>query len=199
MKQVAGMVSTVGPCSHGTIPGTCSHGTTVVSCRKTVYSCILVLCHGRPASSHGTILVESWMEVGRLFLHPYFPIEVRCPYHDPVRAEGDGVSIGGSSAGSGGAAASSSVFGAPASGPSLKRQRVEASPESCCDWEGSYGQLLEKHLGECLWQFVLCPDGCGAEIRRRDLAKHRKSCAKLFVNCGICGASVKPKNMAKHR
>jgi len=88
----------------------------------------------------------------------------------------------------------------------LKQARThkdEVSEESDvptpCDWTGSYGDLLVKHLQECPHHWITCPLGCGASFRRRHAASHSAVCAKSFEKCNICGKQVRPEDMATHR
>jgi hypothetical protein len=78
--------------------------------------------------------------------------------------------------------------------PAPKRQKHEA-----CKWTGSFGDLLSKHLADCSCRLISCPNGCGAEIRRGDLAEHEVLCPKKFEQCHICGDLVRPGSMADHR
>ena len=68
-----------------------------------------------------------------------------------------------------------------------------------CDWSGSYGDLLNKHLAECSYAEIDCPHGCGERFLRDQLSTHEESCEKGFEKCGICRAMVKIGGMAGHR
>lgn len=83
--------------------------------------------------------------------------------------------------------------------------RRRRTPESvcaratACEWTGSYGDLLAKHLfHDCKFEKISCPFGCGVRIRRRDTEKHKKSCRELLVACEICGDLVLPEARAQH-
>ena len=79
--------------------------------------------------------------------------------------------------------------------------------EEHCGWEGDYGALLSKHLGECPLHAVDCPRGCGTKVRRKDPAGNSGSienvvflgipepcCTPLpcFVVALVGGKHVKP-------
>merc|ERR1712232_1146930 len=87
--------------------------------------------------------------------------------------------------------------------PPCKKARVEdddAAPDGDgCLWEGSYADLLTKHLGCCGWYKVLCPQGCGELVRRKDLEVHAQNCASSFIQCAICGVDLRPGDLAAHR
>ena len=56
-------------------------------------------------------------------------------------------------------------------------QYPELCPNRCCDDQFPRQELL-KHLQECLCVVVRCPfDGCGAEVKRRDLPAHSQQAA----------------------
>ncbi|CAD7938986.1 unnamed protein product [Amoebophrya sp. A120] len=67
-----------------------------------------------------------------------------------------------------------------------------------CTWTGEYGDLLAHHLRVCPFHFVKCPEGCGAQIRRKDVEKHLKSCESCLVSCEICGMQLKKDELAAH-
>jgi len=86
--------------------------------------------------------------------------------------------------------------------PLAKRQKYEdgsAVDAAICDWAGSLGDLLGKHLAECRCHRMPCPHSCGDTIRRGDLVEHELTCQKKFEHCSICGDSVRPGTMAEHR
>lgn len=80
--------------------------------------------------------------------------------------------------------------------PGAKRRRVQGEG---CEWEGSYSDLLAKHIHECPLQVVPCPRGCGERMQRKDLKAHEIVCTKNLVKCPICEELVKPGEMAAHR
>lgn len=77
-----------------------------------------------------------------------------------------------------------------------KRARVV---DEVCTWEGSYGDLLSKHISECLLHDIPCPRNCGLRVLRRDLEAHYDYCEKCLEKCIICGEMVKPWQMLEHR
>jgi len=77
-------------------------------------------------------------------------------------------------------------------------KRAKSEREIVCSWEGNFGDLLSKHLGECSFQPVPCPRGCGKIVRRKDLALHEDECEKFTEKCSICCEAVKPGAMAAH-
>ncbi|CAD7949612.1 unnamed protein product [Amoebophrya sp. A120] len=87
------------------------------------------------------------------------------------------------------------------SAAALRHQTEQPGEESCdifCEWVGSYGDLLAKHLGQCGWCFVACPHGCGASLQRKQLEEHEKDCSALLKECDICGTKYKPDQEAEH-
>ena len=102
-----------------------------------------------------------------------------------------------------GAAASSSA------GPA-KRRRIEgdenyeagigASDEpQNCPWQGSYGDLLSKHVAECPNWAVSCPRECGQTMPRRALKQHETTCTRMAVTCKICGEAMRPEELGAHK
>lgn len=84
--------------------------------------------------------------------------------------------------------------------PAAKRcKKSVLSVDDGCAWEGSYGDLLNKHLGECPFHPVPCPRECGEMVLRKDMGQHEQTCAKLLEKCSICGKLVKPDSMSAHR
>lgn len=81
--------------------------------------------------------------------------------------------------------------------PAAKRPRL-GSVSVQCDWTGSYGDLLSKHLEECPHHIVVCPNRCGQSLARKDLKVHELVCVKHLEVCSICGELVKPDAMPKH-
>ena len=97
-------------------------------------------------------------------------LKVRCPCHAQTRMEaGDGE-------------------------PGAKRLRIEG-----CEWEGAYSDLLAQHALECPHFDVLCPQGCGTSVLRKELEDHFVVCSKSFLKCSICEKLIKPDLMTKHR
>lgn len=83
---------------------------------------------------------------------------------------------------------------AEAAEPEAKRLRVDR-----CEWEGTYSDLLAKHLSECLYHVVPCPRSCGESMRRMDLEAHAEVCTKTFEKCSICEELLRPGRMEAHR
>ena len=86
--------------------------------------------------------------------------------------------------------------------PSATRQKHEQSPSidaPSCNWAGSFGNLLAKHLAACACHPMPCPSGCDATIRRGELVEHEATCPKQFDQCSICGDLVRAGAMAHHR
>ncbi|CAD7923067.1 unnamed protein product [Amoebophrya sp. A120] len=89
-----------------------------------------------------------------------------------------------------------------AGGDSVSSLSNPYRPDTCsaaCLWSGSYGDLLAKHLGECAYQEIDCPRGCGERMQRKDRSAHESVCAKLFAECSICGDKMRPKELEQHR
>jgi len=80
--------------------------------------------------------------------------------------------------------------------PASKRLRVESE---CCDWQGSYTDLLAKHLSECPFHLIPCPHGCGESLRRKDVEGHAPTCASNYQDCPICREKVRMGQMDAHR
>ena len=116
-------------------------------------------------------------------------LKVVCPNQLPTMSRPIGsigrrrpLAVGGSSTGGGGSS-------------SDKRRGGDVG----CDWSGSYGDLLNKHIGECSYVEIDCPHGCGARFLRRELSKHEDGCEKGYEECAICRSLVKIGGMAEHR
>ena len=135
------------------------------------------------------------------FLHDIlssYALKVICPYAD----EPAGDQLQKPVAGSGGGAAASSSAG-PA-----KRRRIESDgglgigagdePQNC-PWQGSYSDLLSKHVAACPNWPVSCPRECGQTMPRRALKNHETTCAKMSVTCKICGEAMRPEDLAAHK
>lgn len=102
-------------------------------------------------------------------------IDVRCPHHCGCET----------------------ASGSPDGGePAAKRQK---SAPVTCTWEGTYGDLLSKHIGQCPLHPVPCPRECGEFVLRKDLDRHAMTCTRSFEKCHICGEMVKPGQMPEHR
>lgn len=118
-------------------------------------------------------------------------IKVHCPYHEDTRTASDSSSA--------------------AMEPPTKRQRQESEHALAvagtgheamargCDWVGSYGDLLAKHMLECSYFPVQCPHGCGETLQRCNLEDHEATCPKKFEQCPICAQLIRPGCMAGHR
>ena len=99
--------------------------------------------------------------------------------------------------------------------PPAKRQRIDnatdqlaeevaakkdGAPVSFCAWEGSYGDLATHLKKDCQFHKILCPLGCGAEVRRACMGEHKTTaCPRFFEDCTICGLRVRAPDMTKHR
>ena len=72
-----------------------------------------------------------------------------------------------------------------------------------CTWVGKRGELPAHLARECPCAPVYCPnEGCGAEVRRCDLASHLATCAATTeaVECPFgCGARVGPGVLEGHK
>lgn len=129
----------------------------------------VVVC---PSCRESVMSVESkpLNECNKPMMRMIHNLKVRCPHH--------------------------SLSQSPAEGqPEAKRPRVEAEK---CEWEGTYSDLLAKHMLECEQHVVSCPRGCGETMRRKNLAAHALLCVNTFEKCPICGALVKPDQMVAH-
>jgi hypothetical protein len=67
-----------------------------------------------------------------------------------------------------------------------------------CNWQGSYGDLMSRHLCECPSYPIKCPQDCGQVFPRGHLEFHQFSCEKAFKNCSICWERVPIKNVTAH-
>lgn len=76
-----------------------------------------------------------------------------------------------------------------------KRPRTE----EYCTWEGSFMDLLAIHLKRCPFHSITCPNGCGENVRRKDLEAHDRHCEQHFQTCSICKVRVRAIAMAEHR
>ena len=83
-----------------------------------------------------------------------------------------------------------------AAGPA---QAGAAPATGSCEWQGSYGDLLSKHVAECPHAPVPCPHVCGVTLRRGDLTAHERVCKKLREICDTCGEAVALGSMDAHR
>ena len=89
--------------------------------------------------------------------------------------------------------------GGGSSNDKVRNPKSPAISAKYCDWTGSYGDLVAKHIGRCGFCQVLCPDGCGQRVRRDKLDEHKEGCTKTMEECSICKALVKPGGMSEHR
>ena len=128
-----------------------------------------------------------------MFLHEIlslYVLKVICPYADSPAGDQRPAAAAGSSAG-------------PA-----KRRRIESAeglgigagdePQKC-PWQGSYGDLLSKHVVECPNWKVSCPRECGQIMPRRALKQHETTCTKMSVTCKICGEVMRPGELVAHK
>ena len=67
-----------------------------------------------------------------------------------------------------------------------------------CDWSGSYGDFLSKHLAMCPAQLVSCSAGCGADVLRCRLEAHKLVCPEILGVCEICNARFQPSEKSQH-
>lgn len=114
-------------------------------------------------------------------------IDVRCPYHAKTPRITASLSC----------ESLQSIM--VAEEPATKRMKTCGDSGDACAWIGSYGDFLSKHLGECPLHLVPCPRECGEVVPRKDLLRHKETCAKSFNKCEICGELVKPGEMQEHR
>lgn len=111
-------------------------------------------------------------------------IKVHCPYHEELDMPSASAS---------------------ASEPPAKRQKHEASSAEAtslargCDWVGSYGDLMAKHMLVCSYFCIQCPHGCGETLQRCNMMSHEATCPKKFEQCSICMQLIRPGCMAEHR
>ena len=73
-----------------------------------------------------------------------------------------------------------------------------------CTWVGKRGELLPHLAQQCQCVSVACPnEGCGAEMPRRELAKHAQTCSALArapVECPFgCGTCVGEALLERHK
>ena len=87
----------------------------------------------------------------------------------------------------------------PAAGGGGSSRDKLRGKDAGCDWSGSYGDLLNKHTGECAYAEIDCPHGCGDRFPRRELSTHEDGCEKGYEECTICRTLVKIGGMAEHR
>lgn len=71
--------------------------------------------------------------------------------------------------------------------------------EVSCGWCGSYSDLLATHAKQCDLFEVICPNGCGERLIRKDLSDHQKECTSNFQLCAICNTLVKVGGMRQHK
>ena len=56
-----------------------------------------------------------------------------------------------------------------------------------CEWEGELGNVESHQNGVCGYQLVQCGNKCGAEMKRRDVEKHKKDhCELRMYECPYC-------------
>ncbi|CAE8680387.1 unnamed protein product, partial [Polarella glacialis] len=111
-------------------------------------------------------------------------LKVWCPYHPEAKSS---------------SAHRSAASSEAAIDERTNAKRARTGVPEMCDWEGSYTDLLAKHLQECPFHIVLCPQGCGQSIRRKDIQTHAPECPKNFEMCAICSEQVRFGEMAAHR
>ncbi len=73
-----------------------------------------------------------------------------------------------------------------------------------CTLEGMHKEITAKsHLDECVGFPVSCPNNCGDEIQRKNLADHQKVCPLEPVKCPFfeagCTKMILPKDLAAHK
>lgn len=110
-------------------------------------------------------------------------IKVHCPYHKPA----------------GSASTAGSATSEERSAKRQKREDLTSLDAPSCDWSGTFGDLLAKHLAACPCRPMPCPNGCGAAILRGELVRHEATCPKKCERCTICGELVRPGTMVDHR
>ena len=82
--------------------------------------------------------------------------------------------------------------------PPPKKRKAAAAVVEACDWTGSYGDLLAKHLGQCDFEAAPCARGCGADVRRKDVARHLAAECSVGARCEICQKHVPTSGKAAH-
>ena len=76
--------------------------------------------------------------------------------------------------------------------------------KSGCDWVGKRGELLPHLAQHCQCVSVTCPnEGCGAEMPRRELAEHARTCAPAAlvpIPCPFgCGMRLGEAALERHK
>jgi len=136
-------------------------------------------------------------EVNKVVLRQLHALKVYCPHHREAAKEAR--DDGGGEGGDAPNGAKRRKVAAKKAARGSAGGRLSEEPEEHCSWEGDYGALLSKHLGECPLHTVDCPRGCGAKVRRRDLGAHDEICPESFRGCGICGERIRPEEAQQHR
>jgi len=136
-------------------------------------------------------------EVNKVVLRQLHALKVYCPHHREAAKEAR--DDGGGEGGDAPNGAKRRKVAAKKAARGSAGGRLSEEPEEHCSWEGDYGALLSKHLGECPLHAVDCPRGCGAKVRRKGLGVHDETCSKNFQECGICGEQIRPEEVEQHR
>ena len=78
---------------------------------------------------------------------------------------------------------------------------VRRPPPPGCAWEGSYGDLVAKHLKTgCQFHKLPCPLGCGAQITCAGMEPHEAACDFRPVFCPLgCGAEMRSADSEQHK
>ncbi|KAI3378311.1 hypothetical protein SNEBB_007157 [Seison nebaliae] len=67
-----------------------------------------------------------------------------------------------------------------------------------CDWAGTL-KHLPKHLDECGFTYIQCPNACEKRFQRKDLEKHLEyDCMKRDIICEFCNETLSSKNEEDH-
>ena len=77
--------------------------------------------------------------------------------------------------------------------PSAKRQRTDPG----CPWVGRLEER-EAHQQHCGFVEVPCPNGCGSQVPRRQLERHRVVCPRRLVQCTHCKGTFPLRAMGDH-
>eukprot|EP00421_Protoceratium_reticulatum_P009845 CAMPEP_0168358620 /NCGR_PEP_ID=MMETSP0228-20121227/1214_1 /TAXON_ID=133427 /ORGANISM="Protoceratium reticulatum, Strain CCCM 535 (=CCMP 1889)" /LENGTH=377 /DNA_ID=CAMNT_0008371211 /DNA_START=34 /DNA_END=1167 /DNA_ORIENTATION=- len=123
-------------------------------------------------------------ECSKAVLRMLNTVDVHCPYQSSIIFDSRGSGANNS---------------ARDDAPAAKKLKLCADSGGGCEWKGSYGDLLSKHIGECPYCPVQCPRECGETVFRKDLDRHSEVCTKRFEKCAICGEQVQPGMMQDHK
>jgi len=76
--------------------------------------------------------------------------------------------------------------------------KVDCINKDTCKWTGELREL-EKHVKDCDYQHIECPEGCNTpNIMRVDLDKHLLECPMRLEKCTHCSADVLSSKLVHH-